>query len=120
MRFWPSCELEAHKERHECRRFLIRNGTERRPPRVAEAGPLVFLIAGEPSGDRLGAGLMSALKQETAGRVRFVGIGGARMAAEGLDSLFPMDELSVMGLVEVLPLRRKEDCRMDTVFWTSV
>ncbi len=70
-------------------------------------GPLVFLIAGEPSGDRLGAGLMSALKQETAGRVRFVGIGGARMAAEGLDSLFPMDELSVMGLVEVLPHLRR-------------
>jgi lipid-A-disaccharide synthase len=66
-------------------------------------GVSLFLIAGEPSGDMLGAHLMSALKEVTQGRVRFAGIGGAGMAAEGLQSLFPMTELSVMGLVEVLP-----------------
>lgn len=66
-----------------------------------DAGPLIFLIAGEPSGDLLGARLMAALK--TGGVVRFAGVGGPRMTAEGLDSLFPMAELSVMGVAEVLP-----------------
>jgi lipid-A-disaccharide synthase len=62
----------------------------------------VFLIAGEPSGDRLGAALMAGLKELAPG-VEFAGIGGAGMQAEGLESLFPMSELSVMGLVEILP-----------------
>ena len=65
--------------------------------------PLVFLVAGEPSGDRLGARLMAALKSESDSRVDFVGVGGEAMSAEGLKSLFPMSELAVMGLVEVLP-----------------
>jgi lipid-A-disaccharide synthase len=63
----------------------------------------LFLAAGEPSGDALGAALMRGLKQLTGGQVRFLGVGGPAMAAEGLDSLFPQDELAVMGLVEVLP-----------------
>lgn len=65
------------------------------------SGSLIFLIAGEPSGDQLGAGLMSALRAER--RLRFSGVGGPLMEAEGLSSLFPMAELSVMGLIEVLP-----------------
>jgi lipid-A-disaccharide synthase len=65
--------------------------------------PLIFMIAGEPSGDALGARLMGALRRETNGMVRFAGIGGERMTAEGLESLFPMEELAVMGLAEVLP-----------------
>jgi lipid-A-disaccharide synthase len=65
--------------------------------------PLVFLIAGETSGDVLGGRLMAALKEETAGKIRFAGVGGREMKAEGLDSLFPMAELSIMGLAEVLP-----------------
>lgn len=66
-------------------------------------GPLIFLIAGEPSGDVLGGRLMAALKRATGGKVRFAGIGGERMIAEGLDSLFPMEELALFGLAELLP-----------------
>src|SRR5262249_7881135 len=64
--------------------------------------PLFYLIAGEDSGDRLGAGLMKALKWE-AEKVRFAGIGGERMRAEGLETLFPMADLSLMGFLEVVP-----------------
>ncbi len=66
----------------------------------------LFLIAGEASGDTLGAALMAGLKTLVRG-VEFHGIGGPRMEAEGLRSLFPMEELSVMGLVEVLPKYRQ-------------
>ena len=71
--------------------------------RLPEPGPLVFLVAGEPSGDVLGGRLMAALRDECDGAIRFAGIGGARMQGEGLESLFPMAELSVMGFAEVLP-----------------
>lgn len=64
---------------------------------------LIYVIAGEPSGDLLGGRLMAGLKARTDGDIRFAGIGGEAMRAEGLDSLFPMAELTVMGLVEVLP-----------------
>lgn len=63
---------------------------------------LLYLVAGEASGDILGARLMAALAARQRG-LRFAGIGGARMQAEGLVSLFPMEELSLMGLAEVLP-----------------
>jgi lipid-A-disaccharide synthase len=67
------------------------------------SGPLrLFLIAGEPSGDRLGAALMAGLRQLSPS-VAFDGIGGPLMQGEGLTSLFPMEELSVMGIAEVLP-----------------
>ncbi|MCA0273746.1 MAG: lipid-A-disaccharide synthase [Proteobacteria bacterium] len=62
----------------------------------------LFLIAGEASGDALGAALMAGLKSLAPG-VEFHGVGGPKMAAEGLQSLFPMEELSVMGLIEILP-----------------
>ncbi|HVG49837.1 MAG TPA: lipid-A-disaccharide synthase [Rubellimicrobium sp.] len=61
----------------------------------------VFLVAGEPSGDRLGAAVMAGL-QALAPDVIFDGIGGESMEAQGLRSRFPMSDLSVMGLVEVL------------------
>ncbi len=62
----------------------------------------LFLIAGEPSGDRLGAALMAGLKALHPD-VAFSGVGGPLMQAEGMQSLFPMEELSVMGIAEVLP-----------------
>lgn len=65
--------------------------------------PLFYLIAGEPSGDQIGARLMAALRQRAGDDVRFAGVGGEMMAAEGLRPLFPMRELSVMGIAEVLP-----------------
>jgi lipid-A-disaccharide synthase len=61
-----------------------------------------FLIAGEPSGDRLGAALMAGLRARHP-EVSFQGVGGPLMQAEGLQSLFPMEDLSVMGIAEVLP-----------------
>lgn len=70
---------------------------------VADSGPTLFLIAGEPSGDALGARLMAAAKRLTDGKVRFVGIGGEKMMAEGLVSLFPMSELTLFGIFELLP-----------------
>ena len=72
----------------------------------------LFLLAGEASGDRLGAELMRGLRQLKPD-VRFRGIAGPEMQSEGLDSLFDMAELSVMGLAEVLPkyfaLKRRLD-----------
>jgi lipid-A-disaccharide synthase len=62
----------------------------------------VMLVAAEASGDDRGAGLMRALKRRLGGGVRFVGVGGDRMGAEGLDSPFDIAELSVLGLVEGL------------------
>ncbi len=65
----------------------------------------VFLVAGELSGDRLGGALMDGLRQLIP-NVEFAGVGGPMMAEQGLESPFPMDELSVMGIAEVLPKYR--------------
>ncbi len=64
----------------------------------------IFLVAGEHSGDALGAKLMAAIKARAAefGEVRFGGVGGPLMEAEGLQSLFPMHEVAVMGIGAIL------------------
>src|SRR6202041_2032033 len=71
-------------------------------PAAANVARKVFLIATEESGDRLGASLMKVLRQRLGGAVRFEGVGGQSMAREGLASLFPIEELSIMGLAAVV------------------
>lgn len=63
----------------------------------------ICLFAGEASGDALGARLMAAIKDESKDNVSFFGVGGPLMEAQGMQSLFPMRDLSVMGIAEVLP-----------------
>ncbi|MDR6291344.1 lipid-A-disaccharide synthase [Inquilinus ginsengisoli] len=70
---------------------------------ASSAAPHIFLVATEPSGDLMGASLMAALRRRCGDGVRFSGVGGARMAAEGLDSLFPLADIAVMGAVELVP-----------------
>ena len=65
--------------------------------------PLIFIIAGEPSGDNLAGRLIPALREMTDGRARFAGIGGPQCEAQGLKSLFPMRELALIGIAEVVP-----------------
>jgi lipid-A-disaccharide synthase len=62
----------------------------------------LFLIAGEHSGDALGAKLMGALDAGRGGRIRYLGVGGPQMAAAGLSSQFPIEEVAVMGPVAIL------------------
>ncbi|MGB1035082.1 MAG: lipid-A-disaccharide synthase [Primorskyibacter sp.] len=77
-------------------------------------GLKVFVIAGEPSGDRLGAAMMAGLRDLTPD-VQIQGVGGDLMAAAGLDSLFPMDEISIMGLGEILSQYRALKARIRQV-----
>ena len=67
-----------------------------------EPVPLVFVIAGELSGDAIGGALIAALKARFGGRVHFAGIGGEAMQAEGLSSMFPMTELSLIDIGDIL------------------
>ncbi len=68
------------------------------------ARPLtIMLVCGEPSGDQLGAELMAGLRALGGDSVRIVGVGGQAMAAQGLQTLFPLDDTAVMGLREVVP-----------------
>jgi lipid-A-disaccharide synthase len=62
----------------------------------------IFLIATEESGDRLGAALMKVLRQRLGDGVQFEGVGGRSMAREGLTSLFPIEELSIVGFTGVI------------------
>jgi lipid-A-disaccharide synthase len=63
--------------------------------------PHVFLVAGEDSGDRLGAALIAAIKQRNQGRARFSGVGGAHMAQAGVASLFPLGDLAIIGVAAI-------------------
>jgi lipid-A-disaccharide synthase len=65
--------------------------------------PFVFVVAGEPSGDALGAALIRALRRRVGDRLRVAGVGGERMREEGIESLVPLADLAVIGVAEVLP-----------------
>lgn len=76
----------------------------------------VMLVAGEASGDDRGAGLAKALRRRLGDHVRFVGVGGAKMAAEGVQSPFDMAEISILGLLEGLLAYRRVVARVkDTI-----
>ncbi|WP_408886799.1 lipid-A-disaccharide synthase [Lichenicola cladoniae] len=74
--------------------------------------PTIWIMAGEASGDVLGGRLIAALRRQRPDLL-FRGIGGVRMTEQGLESLFPMRELAVMGLVEILPRVRSLARRLD-------
>ncbi|MGE0753968.1 MAG: lipid-A-disaccharide synthase, partial [Alphaproteobacteria bacterium] len=82
----------------------------------ASVKPLVvYIIAGEASGDFLGGQLMQSLKEKAGRPVKFHGVGGDKMAAHGLTSRFPYHELSLMGFIEILPYAYNLMSRIDTV-----
>ena len=74
--------------------------------------PLIYLIAGEASGDAIGGRLMRAIADRRPDAT-FAGIGGEAMAAQGFVSLFPMRDLALMGLLEVLPRLRQLKARLN-------
>ncbi|KAK3404418.1 hypothetical protein EUGRSUZ_K00731 [Eucalyptus grandis] len=63
----------------------------------------VFVVAGEVSGDTIASRLMACLKSLSPFPVRFAGVGGSMMSKQGLKSLFPMEDISVMGIWELIP-----------------
>lgn len=66
----------------------------------------IFLLVGEPSGDQLGAHIMAAIRKRAAlsgQTVEFAGLGGETMAEQGLQSLFPISDLAIFGIIEVIP-----------------
>lgn len=90
-------------------------------PAAPPAPPRFALIAGEASGDLLGAGLIQELRRRYPG-AEFVGIGGEQMRAAGMETWFDAGELAVMGLVEVLKhlprlLRLRRDVRQRILDW---
>jgi lipid-A-disaccharide synthase len=82
---------------------VMRDVPATRSPGAPTREVRLFLIAGEHSGDALGGKLMEAINRRLRGRVRYLGVGGEAMARHGLVSQFPIEEVSVMGPLSILP-----------------
>lgn len=80
----------------------------------------IFLVAGEVSGDAIGSRLIAALKKLSPYPIRFAGVGGSLMAKNGLKSLFPMEDIAVMGILELLPHLNKFQVRLKQTFEAAV
>ena len=65
--------------------------------------PLIYVIAGEVSGDIIGAKLIREIKRSQKHKFSFAGVGGEQMTNEGVQSLFPISEMAVMGIFELVP-----------------
>ena len=103
---------EAPTERQDCLKraatWQADNGAAQEGKAIAWTGTSsrclrVFLVAGEQSGDALGAKLMAAIAARQPGRVVFSGVGGDLMTEQGLVSLFPLSDVAIMGPLSVLP-----------------
>lgn len=70
-------------------------------PEASTQGPHVFLVAGEESGDRLGAALIAALRERAQGPIRFSAVGGTHMAEQGVPGLFPLGDLAIVGFSSI-------------------
>ncbi|XP_024960319.1 probable lipid-A-disaccharide synthase, mitochondrial [Cynara cardunculus var. scolymus] len=80
----------------------------------------IFLVAGEVSGDAIGSRLIAALKKLSPYPIRIAGVGGSMMAKNGLKSLFPMEDIAVMGILELLPHLNKFQVRLKQTFEAAV
>ncbi|KAJ7548918.1 hypothetical protein O6H91_07G032900 [Diphasiastrum complanatum] len=74
-------------------------------PKAADQGKVtkVFIVAGEPSGDAIGSRIMASLKHMSQRKFKFAGVGGVWMEREGLHSKFQMEDIAVMGTLELVP-----------------
>ena len=82
--------------------------------------PLIYFIAGEVSGDLIGAAVIREIKFMKKDEFNFAGVGGEKMSSEGLQSLFPISELAVMGIFELVPhipklMRRIHETAQDII-----
>ncbi len=89
---------------------------------VDDQSPRVFLVAGEHSGDALGAKLLGELRRRCGSQLIVAGVGGQGMEEEGLAPLFPMEEVAVMGPLNILPklrhiIRRINETARAAVAW---
>ncbi|KAG6427241.1 hypothetical protein SASPL_111483 [Salvia splendens] len=96
------------------KRFLSVLGRESVRDLASKDGELrVFIVAGEVSGDIIASRFMNSLRKLSPFPVRFTGVGGLMMSRQGLNTLFPMEDISVMGIWELLPHLTKFRLRLN-------